>query len=439
MAELALFGGDRTVRAACPVGRGWRSDEAAIQAVRRWLAGADGSSLSGGGAIAELEGRFRALTARRYAIAVSSGTAALLVGLRASGVGHGDAVLVPSYDWPAAAAATLALGARPVPVDVEIGSGTLDARSLVERATPDCRAVVVTHLGGRAADLGPILAAARARGLAIIEDCAQALGATYGGRPVGSFGDAGAFSLGPNKLLSAGEGGVVVTDDERLYEAAIRWSQHPLYQRLRGVEPDSLHLNFRMHPIAAALALARMEEAVERLACIRANAVHWTRVFEGRPGFILPDLQAGAEPSWWAYAVRHDAAAWGVPLEVCLTALHAEGVPVAPGPVARTLCWTLRRAESDEDGCCPGAETWRATALQLPCPDADPALFGAFTRQVATALDKTWARRESLRGLWLGSVPVGAQKRGRRRTSRYGDKCGAKRMQALPSGARRRA
>lgn len=410
MAELALLGGSRAVMIPCPPGvlDTGAGAEAALAGIRAWLRGTAGSALSGSGPTAELERAFSRLLGRRYAVAVSSGTAGLLAALRAAGAGPGRAVLVPAYDWPAAAAAGRALGARVVPLDVELASGTIATASAAARATPEAVAVVATHLGGRPAALEPLLEWARGRGLVVIEDGAQGLGARAGGRLVGTAADLAVFSLGPNKLVSAGEGGVVATDDERLYEAVVRWTQHPLYQRLRGFAPDPLHVNFRLHPVAALLALPQLGTLAERLARMRANAAHWRRALAGRPGFVLPEVRAGDEPSWWSFALRYDDDAWGLPLALGLAALQAEGVPLAAGPVGRTICSLLRGTAEEADPCCPAAERWRATALALPCPAADPSVFAPFVEQVAAALDKVWEGRVALRRLaWTRVTSAG--------------------------------
>lgn len=419
---LALFGGRRAVALPSPPAAPPAYREAALAGIRAWLWDDARPALSGRGPIQELEERFRALTGRRYAVAVSSGTAALQLALHAAGVGHGHDVLLPAYDWPAAAAAVLAAGARPVPVDVDLGTGTLAPAALAARITPRARAVIVTHLGGRPADVEGVRKIAHDQGLAVVEDCAQALGAAHRDRPVGSYGDLATFSLGPNKLVSAGEGGILVTDDPLRYEAVVRRSQHPLYQRLRGVEPEALHLNHRLHPCAAILALPQVDGLPTRLARRRANAAHLTARLQQQNGIILPSLPAGTHPSWWTFAARYDAPAWGVPRAVMLAALQAEGVPVAPAPITLTICdligappakdqstcpqalapcGTMRcaahhPAEKDEP-CCPIARAWCKTAIQLGCPDAEPEDFADFAAAVSRAWDKVYRQRDTLR------------------------------------------
>ncbi len=194
-----------------------RSIRAALEkAVRRVLAG--GWYILGP-EVRAFEEEFAAYCRARYAVGVASGTEALQLALVALGIGQGDEVItVPNAGVPGTAAILLA-GACPVFVDVEEESHNLDPNRLEAAITPRTRAVMPVHLYGRPAAIGPILEVARRHGLAVVEDCAQAHGARYHGRHVGTLGDAGCFSFYPTKNLGAcGDGGLVITDDEALAE-----------------------------------------------------------------------------------------------------------------------------------------------------------------------------------------------------------------------------
>jgi dTDP-4-amino-4,6-dideoxygalactose transaminase len=154
-----------------------------------------------------------------HTLLTSSGTAALVCALGAVGVGPGDEVLIPSYGFVADPLAVLAIGAVPVVCDVD-ESLTMDPDDLGRRLTERTRAVVPVHMNGFVADLAPILAFAKQHGLAVVEDACQAIGATYRGKPVGTHGDVGAFSFNQAKVITAGEGGAVLTDDAELLERA---------------------------------------------------------------------------------------------------------------------------------------------------------------------------------------------------------------------------
>src|SRR5438093_11219844 len=179
-----------------------------------------------------LEAEFAAVVGRRFCLATNSGTSALHIALAAAGVGPGDEVIVPALSFIATAQAVLHQGAIPVFADVEPDTYNIDIADAARRVTARTRAIVPVHLHGLPADMDAVLALARRAGLVVIEDAAQAHGATYRGRPVGTLGDMAAFSLNSTKNFPAGEGGLFVTASEELHARAAR-------VRLDGLEPPS--------------------------------------------------------------------------------------------------------------------------------------------------------------------------------------------------------
>src|SRR5882724_1788389 len=168
---------------------------------------------------AALEEEIAKLCGVAHGVGVASGTDALILALRACGVGAGDEVIVPSFTFVATGSAVSALGAKPVFLDIVPGTFNLDPGEVERRVTPRTRAIVVVHLYGLAADMDPILAFARARKLPVIEDAAQAIGASYKGRAVGSLGDVACLSFYPTKNLGAyGDAGMVMTNSEPMAE-----------------------------------------------------------------------------------------------------------------------------------------------------------------------------------------------------------------------------
>lgn len=246
------------------------------EALERWEAGGGGptSSLTGGGAVAELERRLAELCSTRYAVAVASGTIALRAAAAAVNVDSTSSVVIPALDWPAAAAAVTSLGALLLPADCGASSILVDPAAVRRAVRLDTRAVVVTHLAGMPVDVDAIRAAAGRHEIAVIEDGSQALGASRSGRPVGSLGDVAAFSLGPGKLVDAGEGGVVVTNNENIYAAVIQATQHPARHLRVGLaaQPERT-LAARIHPAAAMLALLALDEVDEKLEARRRVAM----------------------------------------------------------------------------------------------------------------------------------------------------------------------
>ena len=201
-----------------------------------------------------LEGLFRGLTGCEHALAVGGGTAALICGLIGLGVGDGDEVIVPGYTYVASASAVLICGGVPVIAEID-DSLTLDPDDIERHITPRTKAVMPVHMRGIPCDMDRILAIARRHNLLVIEDCAQACGGSYKGRRLGSMGNVGCFSLQQYKIITAGEGGVVVTNNRKVFErAAIRHDSAMCYWNPAdtAVGPFPVE-NFRMNEMEGAL------------------------------------------------------------------------------------------------------------------------------------------------------------------------------------------
>jgi dTDP-4-amino-4,6-dideoxygalactose transaminase len=219
------------------------------------LAAIDQTMASGawvlGPPVTELEKEIARTVGAASGIGVASGTDAILLALRAAGVQNGEEVICPPFTFFATAGATINAGGKPVFVDIEEDSFNLDPRQLEKAITPRTRAVIPVHLFGQSAEMGPILDVCRSRGIAVIEDAAQSIGATYQDRPVGSLGDAACFSFYPTKNLGgAGDGGMITTSDSEL-EAKLR------ILRVHGAKPKYYHqsvgFNSRLDSLQAAI------------------------------------------------------------------------------------------------------------------------------------------------------------------------------------------
>lgn len=190
-----------------------------------------------------------------HALAVNSGTSALICALVGAGVGPGDEVLVPAYTWVSTAAAPLAVGAVPVLVEVD-RSLTMDPADIRRKITPHTRAIVPVHMLNLVCDMGAIMDIAREHGLIVIEDACQAIGVTYRGKKVGSFGNAAAFSFNQHKNIKSGEGGAVVTSDAKLFARAGMYHDVGSYtrpKRFASSEPLFVGVNYRMPELSAAI------------------------------------------------------------------------------------------------------------------------------------------------------------------------------------------
>jgi perosamine synthetase len=242
------------------------------------------------------------------AVAVSSGTAGLHLCLQALGVSEGDEVIVPSFTFIAAANAIRYVGAVPVFVDIEEESLNMSPDGIERTITARTRALIVVHTFGRPADMSRILAIARRHELAVIEDACEAIGAEFEGRRVGSFGDLAVFAFYPNKQITTGEGGVVVTRRAEL-------AAHLRVLRNQGRSPSDdwlqhveLGYNYRLSEINCALGVGQLKRLSEILQRREDVARLYDRHLSGIEGLILPLLDVpGSRISWFVYVVRLDA------------------------------------------------------------------------------------------------------------------------------------
>jgi perosamine synthetase len=269
--DLAIFGGARAVRTEYK--EGWRqvrrSDLKPILAAAR---DDINTEAKGAGPIAEFEGQFAQLTGSRYALAMNSGTAALHSAYFALGVKPGTEVIVPGYTFFATAAPILQCGGRPIFCDVNPETLLADPDDVERRITPRTRAICVVHLWGNPAPMDRFVEIAKRHNLGLIEDCSHAHGALYQGRPVGSWGDIGCFSLQGPKAVSAGEGGIAVTDNPVLFDRMLALGH---YGRLKAgqakntFDTDYLTLGVKYRPhlygiMLAAGSLSRLPELNRR-------------------------------------------------------------------------------------------------------------------------------------------------------------------------------
>lgn len=263
-----------------------------------------------------------------YGVAVSNGTVSLELALKAAGIGFGDEVIVPAYTWEGTAAAVLFAGAVPVFVDVDPESYCLDAGLIEAALTPRTRAIIPVHLGFRFADMDAIMKIASGRGLFVLEDCAHAHGGRWRDRGAGSIGHAGSFSFQTSKLMTAGEGGIVITSDIDLADQVIRMSNcgRPPRRETRG-EPVLGH-NYRMTEFQAAILLAQLERLDEQT---ELREIRTRRLEEGLktiPGIsLLPRDPRITRQASYHYVFKYDSADLsGVHRDAFVAALKAEGV-----------------------------------------------------------------------------------------------------------------
>lgn len=255
--------------------------------------------LAQGSFVEKFERSFSSYVGSKYAIAVSNGTAALHIALIAMGVGPGDEVIVPSYSFFATTSAVILAGARPVFVDVDPRTGTLDPEEVRRRVSERTKAVIPVHIHGHPADLDGIRDALGGREVLILEDCAQAHGALYKGRKVGSIGEAGAFSFYPTKNMTTGEGGMITTDDEEVNFRARAIRDHG---QVSKYEHHFIGFNYRMTDINAAIGLAQLERLDEFNDRRKQIASIYSEELSGL--VETPYVAEWADPVWHLYPVR---------------------------------------------------------------------------------------------------------------------------------------
>ena len=233
--------------------------------------------------VATFEKEFAAHMKTRYALAVSSGTAALQCAMAALGIGPGDEVILPAWTWHSCYSAVVLAGALPVFAEID-ESFNIDPNDIEKRITPQTKLIMAVHLQGNPAALDQILAIARKHKIRVLEDCAQSVGGHYKGRPLGSYGDISIYSLQLNKTITAGEGGAVVTNDPLLFERAGRFhdvgSFRTAHEQWVGTLRDEpfAGTNFRMSEFTGGVLLAQLRKLDLIVNSVRANA---KRVYEG--------------------------------------------------------------------------------------------------------------------------------------------------------------
>lgn len=264
----------------------------------------------------------------KYGVATFNGTVALHLLAATLNLGPGDEVIMPSLTYVATANAVRYTGATPVFIDSEPETWNLDPNGVVEALTPQTRAIIAVHLYGHPVDMDPLRAIAAEHGLLLLEDAAEAHGARYKGRRVGSLGDAAIFSFYGNKIITTGEGGIIVTNNQQWAERAFflenqgRYADNPYYH------PEVAY-NYRMTNIQAAIGLAQLERIDHMIAIRCRNADHYNRRLAGVRGLRLPPHKEWAENVYWMYSVIVEEE-FGLERDELRTRLRAAGIDTRP-------------------------------------------------------------------------------------------------------------
>ncbi|MEE4545848.1 DegT/DnrJ/EryC1/StrS family aminotransferase [Streptomyces sp. V4-01] len=412
--ELALTGGEPVLGSLAPVDwpRTTDADRAAVLSVL------DSNVLVSDRtaeqtAVERLEGSWARYLGVRRCVGVSNGTTAIELALLAHGVGPGDEVVVPALTFVATAMAVVHVGATPVYADVDPVTFTMTAQSLAAEITERTKAVIPVHLHGLSADMGALMEVARRHGCVVIEDAAQAQGARYLGVPSGAYGNTATFSLQMTKNLpTCGEGGLVVTDDERVADRIVQLRQFG--ETIRADRPrryvsHRVGFNAKLNNVQAAYTSSQLERFDAYHAARRSNVAAFLSRLGHLEGLTCPSEPDGYEHAWHIlrFVVDFDGLFPGVDTAtargVLMRALRAEGLPATryqmmplpEQPALRSLCrqtpasWPVAQQVID-----------RSFTLQQRhlAPDAGPLL-----QSFADVMEKVWAHLKVLEELADGA------------------------------------
>lgn len=289
------------------------------------------------------EAEYAAYTGRRHAVAVANGTLALELALEAFDIGEGDEVVTASRTYVASASCAVMRGAKPVIADVDADSQVVTARTLRAALTPRTRAIIVVHLAGWPCPMDEIMALAAERGLIVIEDCAQAHGATFKGKPVGAYGHAAAFSFCQDKIITTGgEGGMLVLDDETAWKRAWAYKdigrsydavfhrQHP--PGFRWIT-ESFGTNWRLTEMQSAIGRIQLRKLADWTARRRAHAARLAEGLAGLPALRVPVPSVDVGHAYYKFYafVKPSLLAAGWNRDRIMEAINAQGIPCTVG------------------------------------------------------------------------------------------------------------
>ena len=281
----------------------------------------------GGPEVQSFEKAWAENSGAKHGISVNSCTSGLYAAIGAAGVLPGDEIIVSPYTMAASATAALIFNGVPVFADIDPRTYCISAETIRPCITARTKAIIVVHIFGQAADMDPIMALAKEHGVVVIEDCAQSPFATYKGRPVGTQGHMGVFSLNYHKHIHTGEGGIVTTNDDRLAERVqlIRNHAEAVVEK-KGVTNlnNMIGFNFRLGEIEAAIGLEQLKKAPGLIAQRKENVAYLESKLTGLPGLSMPHVGAGSDHVYYVHTFDYDAKVTGIPRDLMVQALKAE-------------------------------------------------------------------------------------------------------------------
>lgn len=282
---------------------------------------------SAGKYVSEFEKQFAAYSDCKYGIAVCNGTVSLHLAMAALGIGAGDEVIIPTFTMIASAFAVCYTGAKPVFVDADKDTWNIDVTKIEEKITPRTKAIMPVHIFGQMCEMDKIVAIAKKHNLFIVEDAAEAHGATYNGKKAGSYSDLGSFSFFANKNITTGEGGMLVTNSEELYNRARYFKNvcFPLDGNRNYMHQD-IGFNYRMSNVIAAIGLAQTEKADEYKAMRIKNNQLYRKYLADVPGIIFQKNLTQAENVCWMNSIVIEPEKYGHTKDELIAHLKENGI-----------------------------------------------------------------------------------------------------------------
>lgn len=372
------------------------TDGAEVDAVAAVLAS---GTLTQGSRVAAFEEAVATLVGTKHAIATTSATTSLHLVLAGLGIGAGDEVLVPDFTFPATANVVVERGARPVLVDIDLATYTIDWAAAERLITPRTRAIMPVHTFGLAADMDPIIALAKRHGLAVVEDAACALATTYHGRPVGSFGSPACFSFHPRKSITTGEGGMATTDDPELAARLRLLRSHGGVRSEGRFTFEAAGYNYRLSDILAAIGLTQLAKLDWILERRRSIARRYRELLADVPAIRLP-----TEPGWGGHVYQSFVVLLdrSVDRDAVIRALDTEGIETTLGTYALHCQPFFQRAYGYRVGDLPASREAFERTLTLPLyPTMEPGIperVAAALRSAVESLMRTAPPAASARG-----------------------------------------
>jgi perosamine synthetase len=278
-----------------------------------------------GSFIGRFEKEFSHYCGARYGVATSSGTTALHLALAVLGIGPGDEVIIPAFTHITSAFSVFYCGATPVLADCQAGSLGIDPSHIQQLITPRTKAVLVVHLYGHPADMYSLVQSIRPHGIAIIEDAAEAHGAAINGQKVGSFGDLACFSFLANKVITTGEGGMIVTNSYELTQRA-RLLRNLAFEPEHKFLHHVIGFNYRMSNILAALGVAQLKRIDQIIHRKRQIASYYSERFKDISGLTIPTEEPGCKHVYWVYLILVDSATFGCSRDEIISELKKRGI-----------------------------------------------------------------------------------------------------------------